>query len=150
MLNIIDEFTRECLSIDVERRMNHKMVIDRLAELFVHRGTPEYIRYDNGPEFVAEPLREWLDKVDVNTAYIELGSPWKNGYIESFNARLRDELLNGEIFETLLEAKVLIERWRVHYNTIRPHSALNGQPPAPETLLHTKDFTYLNLNAILT
>ena len=86
----------------------------------------------------------------VNTAYIEPGSPWENGYIESFNARLRDELLNGEIFDTLLEAKVLIERWRVHYNQVRPHSALNGRPPAPETLLHTKDFSYMNLNAILT
>ena len=150
MLNIIDEFTRECLSIDVERRMNHKTVIERLAELFVHRGTPEYIRSDNGPEFVAEPLRNWLEKVDVNTAYIEPGSPWENGYIESFNARLRDELLNGEIFETLLEAKVLIERWRVHYNTVRPHSALGGRPPAPETIISRKNFTNKKLNPILT
>ena len=150
ILAVLDEYTRECLAIDVGRRMNHKTVLDTLCELFIHRGTPEYIRSDNGPEFVAQDLRDWLDKVDVNTAYIEPGSPWENGYIESFNARLRDELLNGEIFDTLLEAKVLIERWRVHYNTIRPHSALNGRPPAPETLLHTKDFTYLNLNAILT
>ena len=130
--------------------MNHKIVLETLAELFVHRGTPQYIRSDNGSEFVAQDLRDWLDKVAVNTAYIEPGSPWENGYIESFNARLRDELLNGEIFDTLLEAKVIIERWRVHYNQVRPHSALNGHPPAPETLLHIKDFTYLNLNAILT
>ena len=150
ILAVLDEYTRECLAIDVGRRMNHKTVLDTLSELFIHRGTPEYIRSDNGPEFVAQDLRDWLDKVDVNTAYIEPGSPWENGYIESFNARLRDELLNGEIFDTLLEAKVLIERWRVHYNTIRPHSALNGRPPAPKTLLHTKDFTNMNLNAILT
>jgi transposase InsO family protein len=150
ILAVLDEYTRECLAIEVGRRMNHKTVLDTLSELFIHRGTPEYIRSDNGPEFVAQDLRDWLDKVDVNTAYIEPGSPWENGYIESFNARLRDELLNGEIFDTLLEAKVLIERWRVHYNTVRPHSALKAQPPAPETLLHTKGFTYLNLNAILT
>lgn len=150
MLNILDEYTRECLSIDVERCMNHKMVIDRLAELFVHRGTPEYIRSDNGSEFVAEPLRDWLGKLKVNTAYIEPGSPWENGYIESFNARLRDELLNGEIFETLLEAKVLIERWRIHYNTVRPHSALGGRPPAPETIIPKETFTNKNLTPILT
>lgn len=135
ILAILDEFTRECLAIEVERRMNHKIVLEMLAELFVHRGTPLYIRSDNGSEFVAQDLRDRLDKVGVNTAYIEPGSPWDNGYIESFNARLRDELLNGEIFDTLLEAKVLIERWRVHYNQVRPHSALNGRPPAPETLL---------------
>ena len=150
ILAILDEFTRECLAIDVKRRMNHRTVLDRLSELFVHRGTPKYIRSDNGAEFTANALREWLDKVDVNTAYIEPGSPWENGYIESFNARLRDELLNGEIFDTLLEAKVLIERWRVHYNQVRPHSALNGRPPAPETMLHGKDFTIQKLNAILT
>lgn len=150
ILAILDEFTRECLAIEAGRRMNHKIVLETLAELFVHRGTPQYIRSDNGSEFIAQDLRDWLDKVDVYTAYIEPGSPWENGYIESFNARLRDELLNGEIFDTLLEAKVLLERWRVHYNQVRPHSALNGRPPAPETLLHRKDFTYMNLNAILT
>ena len=150
ILAILDEFTRECLAIEVKRRMRHKEVIEVLAELFIQRGTPEYIRSDNGSEFVAQDLRDWLDKVDVNTAYIEPGSPWENGYIESFNARLRDELLNGEIFETLLEAKVLIERWRVHYNTVRPHSALNGRPPAPETIIHRKDFTTYDLSPILT
>ncbi len=130
--------------------MNHKTVIERLAELFVYRGTLEYIRSDNGPEFVAEPLREWLDKVGVNTAYVEPGSPWENGYIESFNSRLRDELLNGEIFETLLEAKVLIERWRIHYNIVRPHSALGGRAPTPETFIKRRDFTNKKLDPILT
>ena len=151
ILAVLDEFTRECLAIEVQRRMTHKEVIEALAELFIHRGTPEYIRSDNGSEFVAKPLRKWLKKADVNTAYIEPGSPWENGYIESFNARLRDELLNGEIFETLHEAQVLIERWRVHYNTVRPHSALNGRPPlAPETIIPRKDFTPNNLTPILT
>ena len=133
MLTLIDEFTRECLAIDVERRMNHQRVLDRLAELFVHRGTPEFIRSDNGAEFTAEAVRDWLERVGVKTAYIEPGSPWENGYIESFNGRLRDELLNGEIFDTLTEARVLIERWRREYNTIRPHSSLGYRPPAPET-----------------
>ena len=103
-----------------------------------------------GSEFTAEALREWLYKVGVNTAYIEPGSPWENGYSESFNARLRDELLNGEIFDTLLEAKVLIERWRVHYNQVRPQSALGGRPPAPETITPRKNFTNKKLNPILT
>lgn len=136
MLTLIDEFTRECLAIDVERRMNHQRVLDRLAELFVHRGTPDYIRSDNGAEFTAQAVRDWLARVDVQTAYIEPGSPWENGFIESFNGRIRDELLNAEIFDTLLEAKVLIERWRQEYNTVRPHSSLNYRPPAPETLIH--------------
>ena len=150
ILAVLDEYTRECLAIGVERRMNHKRVLETLAELFTHHGTPEYIRSDNGAEFTADALREWLEKVDVNTAYIEPGSPWENGYIESFNARLRDELLNGEIFETLLEARILIERWRVHYNTVRPHSALNGRPPAPETMVFERSFPKQQLNAILT
>ena len=99
MLTLIDEYTRECLAIDVERRMNHQRVLDRLSELFVHRGTPDYIRSDNGAEFTAQAVRHWLARVGVQTAYIEPGSPWENGYIESFNGRLRDELLNGEIFD---------------------------------------------------
>ena len=150
ILAVLDEYTRECLAIEVERRMNHKTVLETLTELFIHRGTPEYIRSDNGAEFTAQVLRDWLEKLDVNTAYIEPGSPWENGYIESFNARLRDELLNGEIFDTLVEAKILIERWRVHYNTVRPHSALNGRPPAPETLVFERSFPNQQLNAILT
>ena len=132
MLTVIDEYTRECLAIDVERRMNHQSVLWRLCELFVERGAPDYIRSDNGAEFTAEAVREWLGKLGVGTAYIEPGSPWENGYIESFNGKLRDELLNGEIFDTLLEAKVLIERWRLDYNHVRPHSSLNYRPPAPE------------------
>jgi transposase InsO family protein len=133
MLTLIDEFTRECLAIDVARRMTSEQVLERLSDLFVRRGVPQYIRSDNGPEFTALKVREWLERVEVQTLFIEPGSPWENGYIESFNGKLRDELLNGEIFETLLEAKVLIERWRVEYNTIRPHSSLGYRPPAPET-----------------
>jgi transposase InsO family protein len=111
----------------------HKWVLDRLAELFVHRGTPEYIRSDNGAEFTAEAVRDWLERLHVATAYIEPGSPRENGNIESFNGKLQDELLNGEIFDTLLEAKVLIERCRSEYNQVHPHSALNYRTPAPET-----------------
>ncbi len=135
MLTILDEYTRECLAIDVARRMNHRNVLDRLAELFLHKGVPDYIRSDNGSEFIARDLQNWLRRLKVKTAYIEPNSPWENGYNESFNGKLRDELLNGEIFDTLLEAKVLIERWRKEYNTIRPHSALGYQPPAPEVRL---------------
>ncbi len=135
MLNILDEFSRECLSIRVNRRLRSSDVIDALADLFILRGLPAYIRSDNGPEFIAEALRHWLKELKVQTAYIEPGSPWENGYIESFNARLRDELLNGEIFYTREEAKAVIETWRRHYNTVRPHSALRYQPPAPQTVL---------------
>ena len=133
MLTVIDEFTRECLAIDVSRRMTSEDVLERLSDLFLQRGTPEFIRSDNGPEFAARRVRDWLEKVGVKTLFIEPGSPWENGYIESFNGKLRDELLNGETFETMREAKVLIERWRVNYNTIRPHSALGYQPSAPDT-----------------
>ena len=135
MLTIVDEYTRECLAIIVARQMKSIDVLQVLADLFVERGAPEYIRSDNGPEFTAGLIREWLGKVDVNTLFIEPGSPWENGYVESFNGKFRDELLNGEIFYTLLEARVLIERWRWEYNTIRPHSSLGYRPPAPETTL---------------
>ena len=141
ILAVIDEYTRECLSIDVERRMNHQRVLDRLTELFVHRGTPKYVRSDNGAEFTAQAVRDCLERVNVTTAYIEPGSPWENGYIESFNGKLRDELLNGEIFDTLLEAKVLIERWRRQYNQVRPHSSLNYRSPAPETWIPENEAT---------
>jgi len=134
MLTMIDEYTRECLAIDVARRLTADDVLARLTELFVWRGVPDYIRSDNGAEFTAEVVREWLHRVGVKTLYIEPGSPWENGYIESFNGKLRDELLNGEIFETLLEAKVLIEGWRQEYNQVRPHSALGYRPPAPEAI----------------
>jgi transposase InsO family protein len=131
MLTIVDEFTRECLSIDVARRITSDDVLERLAWLFVTRGVPEHIRSDNGPEFTAKVVRQWLEDVGVKTLFIEPGSPWENGYVESFNGKLRDELLNGEIFFTLREAKILIERWRVHYNHVRPHSSLGYLPPAP-------------------
>lgn len=133
MLNIIDEFTRECLAIRTDRKITAIDVIEILAELFITKGMPEYIRSDNGPEFVAELLQEWLGNLDVRPAFIEPGSPWENGYIESFNGKLRDELLNGEIFDTITEARVITERWRKRYNTIRPHSSLGYRPPAPET-----------------
>lgn len=132
-LNVIDEFTRECLMIRVKRKLNSRDVIDVLTDLFILRGPPAFIRSDNGAEFVAEAVREWIAAVGTKTAYIEPGSPWENGYCESFNARLRDELLDREIFYTLKEPQVLIEKWRVHYNTVRPHGALGWRPPAPES-----------------
>jgi transposase InsO family protein len=132
MLTMVDEYTRECLAIDVERRLDSEDVLDRLEQLFVSRGTPEFIRSDNGSEFTAHAVREWLGQVGVGTLYIEPASPWENGYVESFNGKLRDELLDREIFFTLDEAKVLIERWRWEYNTIRPHSSLGYRPPEPE------------------
>src|ERR1700733_3262615 len=134
MLTIVDEFTRECLAIDVARKLSSEDVLERLSDLFIRRGVPDYLRSDNGPEFTAKRVKDWLERVEVKTLFIEPGSPWENGYVESFNGKLRDELLNGEIFDPLLEAKVLIERWRVEYNTIRPHSALGYRPPAPEAI----------------
>jgi len=131
MLAVIDEFTRECLAIDVARRLNHDDVLERLSWLMATRGVPKHIRSDNGSEFTAIAVPEWLEKVDVKTLYITPGSPWENGYIESFNGKLGDELLEREIFYSLQEAKVLIEQWRVAYNTIRPHSSLGYRPPAP-------------------
>jgi putative transposase len=135
MLTLIDEFTRECLAIDVARKLKSDDVLERLSELFVLRGVPEHIRSDNGPEFTAKEVRHWLGRVGVKTLFIEPGSPWENGFIESFNGKLRDELLAREAFDTLLEAKVLIERWRLHYNTIRPHSSLGYRAPAPEAIV---------------
>ena len=135
MLAIIDEFTRECLAIDVARKLNHDDVLERLAWLMATRGVPDHIRSDNGSEFTAKAVRGWLKQVGVKTLYIEPGSPWENGYVESFNGKLGDELLEREVFDTLFEAKVLIERWRVHYNTVRPHSSLGYRPPAPEAWL---------------
>jgi len=132
--DIVDEYTRECLAIHVERRMRSIDVLQVLADLFLERGAPAYIRSDNGPEFAATLIRNWLERVDVETLFIEPGSPWENGYVESFNGKLRDELLDGEIFYTLQEAKVIVGRWRREYNTIRPHSSLGYRPPAPEAL----------------
>ncbi len=135
MLTVIDEFTRRCMAVVVERRLNSDNVLHCLTELFVQHGPPDHIRSDNGSEFTAHAVRDWLGRIGVKTLYIEPGSPWENGYNESFNSKLRDEILNTEIFSTLKEAKVLIERWRHHYNTIRPHSSLGYRPPAPETIL---------------
>jgi putative transposase len=134
LLSIIDEYTRECLAIEVSRRLDADAVLYRLTELFVSRRPPDYIRSDNGPEFTAKAVRGWLGRVGVKTLFIEPGSPWENGYNESFNGKLRDELLNGEIFYTLKEAQILIKHWRQEYNTIRPHSSLGYRPPAPEAI----------------
>ena len=134
MLTILDEHTRECLSIVVKRRLTSQDVLDELYNLFLLRGTPEYIRSDNGSEFTAKIIKEWLHNLEVKTLFIEPGSPWENGYIESFNGKLRDELLDREIFDTLLEAQVLIEGWRKGYNQVRPHSSLKYRPPAPEAI----------------
>jgi putative transposase len=131
ILNVLDEYSRECLGCLVARRITHQDVIDFLALLFIMKGIPDYLRSDNGPEFIADAVREWLFRLGVKTLFIEPGSPWENGYIESFNGRMRDELLNGEIFYTLLEAQVLVEDWRRQYNTVRPHSSLGYRPPAP-------------------
>ena len=132
ILTILDEYTRECPAILVGRRLTSEDVIDQLFNLFVLRGIPEHIRSDNGPEFTAKAIRKWLARIGVKALFIEPGSPWENGYIESFNGKLRDELLNREIFTTLTEAKVLIAGWRREYNQVRPHSSLGYRPPAPE------------------
>jgi len=133
LMTLIDEFTRECLAIRVARRINGLGVLETMADVMLVRGVPEHIRSDNGPEMTAKVVRQWLANVGAKTLYIEPGSPWENGYCESFNGKLRDELLNGEIFYSLKEAQVLIEQWRVHYNTVRPHSSLGYRPPAPQT-----------------
>ena len=135
MLNVVDEFTHESLAIRVRRKLKSIDVIDVLAELFILRGIPGHIRSDNGPEFVAKAVQEWIAAVGAKTAYIAPGSPWENGYVESFNARLRDELLNGEIFYSLREAQIVIESWRRHYNGVRPHGSLGYKPPAPEVFI---------------
>jgi putative transposase len=135
ILTLMDEYTRECLAMLVSRRVTSQDVIDQLFQLFVLRGIPEHIRSDNGPEFTAREIRVWLTNIGVKTLFIEPGSPWENGYIESFNGKLRDELLNREVFSTFMEAKVLIEEWRKEYNSIRPHSSLGYRPPAPEAAL---------------
>ena len=135
MLNVVDEFTHECLAIRIARRLLAIDVIDVLSDLFILRGVPGHIRSDNGPEFVAKAVQDWIAAVGAKTAYIAPGSPWENGYIESFNARLRDELLNGEIFYSLREAQIVIESWRRHYNAIRPHASLGYRAPAPEVIV---------------
>jgi putative transposase len=136
MLTVIDEYSRECLAIVVERRLQSDDVLSCITELFVKHGPPEHIRSDNGSEFTARVVHQWIKRLGVQTLFIEPGSPWENGYNKSFNGKFRDELLNGEIFYTLKEAQVLIEEWRLEYNTFRPHSSLKYRPPAPEAWLH--------------
>ena len=134
ILVILDEYSRECLALHVARSIRAEQVMHVLADLFITHGVPGNIRSDNGPEFIAKSLRKWLKNVGVQTQYIQPGSPWENGYCESFNGKLRDHFLDGEIFTTLQEAKILIETWRKHYNTRRPHRSLGGRPPAPLTI----------------
>lgn len=134
LLTVLDEHSRECLAIRVGRRLNAKDVLATLSTLFLEHGVPQYLRSDNGAEMTAHAVREFLGELKVGALYIEPGSPWENGYIESFNGKLRDELLDGEVFTSLLEARILVEQWRRHYNTIRPHSALGYRPPAPEAI----------------
>ena len=143
MLTVIDEYTRKCLAIRVGSSLKADDVLETLSTLFIKEGVPDYIRSDNGSEFTAKALRDWIGSLGVKTAYIEPGSPWENGYNESFNGKLRDELLNREIFYSLKEAQILIEQWRSHYNEIRPHSSLGYRPPAPQVLISgnkTKEF----------
>jgi len=135
ILTVIDEFSRESLAMVVARKINSDDVLHCLTELFVKHGPPEHIRSDNGPEFTAKAVRSWLRRIGVKTLFIEPGSPWENGYNESFNGKLRDEVLNREIFYNLREAQVIIERWRQEYNTFRPHSSLGYRPPAPEAVM---------------
>jgi len=141
ILTIVDEYTRECLSLKSGRRITSEDVIQILADLFIQRGVPTYLRSDNGPEFTSKSVRDWLERLRVQTLFIEPGCPWENGYVESFNGKLRDELLNREIFYTLTEAEVLLESWRIHYNTKRPHSSLGYRPPVPEAIQPQKNLT---------
>ena len=134
ILNLLDEYTRECLASVVARRIRSQDVLLILVDLFLSHGIPTHIRSDNGPEFIARKLRQWLNALQVAPLYIGPGSPWENGYVESFNGKMREQFLNGELFYTLKEAQIMTERWRTHYNTIRPHSSLGGQPPTPETV----------------
>ena len=129
-LSVVDEYTRECLALKVDRGITSENVIDTLSELFAMRGVPRHIRSDNGPEFIAQALRRWLKQVGVGTLYIEPGSPWENGYAESFHGRLRDEFLAMEIFEGVRDARSLTASWRDEYNTQRPHSSLGYRTPA--------------------
>ena len=138
ILTIIDEYTRKCLSIHIQRQIKAPEVLYKLSELFITQGVPDHIRSDNGSEFSAKSTRGWLESLGVKTLFIEPGSPWENGYIESFNGKLRDELLNGEIFDTILEASVITENWRQQYNRVRPHSSLGYRPPAPEAILRVQ------------
>jgi transposase InsO family protein len=129
-LSIVDEYTRECLALEVDRSITAEKAIDVLAELFRVRGVPKHIRSDNGPEFIAKAIGRWLSLAGVETLYVEPGSPWENGYAESFHSRLRDELTNREEFTNLAEARHLADAWRLEYNHRRPHSSLGYLTPA--------------------
>ena len=129
-LTVLDEFTRESLTIEVGRSIKSKDVIAVLEYLFMIRGIPGFIRSDNGPEFIADAIKKWLEGMGVETLYVEPGSPWENGYIESFNGKFRDDVLNRELFYSVKEAKVLVEDWRLEYNDYRPHSGLGYMTPA--------------------
>jgi transposase InsO family protein len=131
MLNVVDEFTRECLSIRIAQKLKSSDVIDVLSDLFILRGVPEHTRSDHGLEFVAKAVQDWIATVGAKATYIKPASPWENGCVESFNARLRDEPLNGEVFYTLAEACVIVESWRRLYNTLRTHGSMGYRPPAP-------------------
>ena len=143
MLTVLDEYSRKCLAIVVGRSLTSDDVLATLTDLFTRYGSPAYIRSDNGPELTAKVVRDWLRELGVKTLFIEPGSPWENGYNESFNGTLGDEVLKREIFFTLTEAKVLIEQWRREYNTIRPHSSLGYRPPAPEAIRPDPAFLHL-------
>jgi len=143
-LNIIDEYSRKCLATRLKRKLNSTNVIDTLTDLFIVHGMPGYVRSDNDPEFIAEAVRKWIGAVGPQAAYIESGAPWENGYCERFNARFRDELLNGEVFYSLKEAQVIIEKQRKHYNAKRPHSALEYRPPAPEAIIPMDERPVMN------
>ena len=134
MLTLMDEFIRESSTIKVARQIKSINVLEILGDLFIRRGLPEHIWSDNGPEFTAKLIRFWLKQVGVQTQYTEPGSPWENGYIESFNGKFRDELLNGESFITLLKVQIAVERWRREYNQFRPHSSLGYRLPTPVTI----------------
>lgn len=133
LLTLIDEFSRECLAIRVARRLNSYHVMETLGDAMLQHGVPEHVRSDNGAEMTARRVKNWLHALGTRPLYIEPGSPWENGYCESFNGKLRDECLNGEIFYSLKEAQAVIEMWRTYYNTIRPHRSLGYRPPAPLT-----------------
>ncbi len=134
-LKVVDEFSRECLTIRVGRKLGSTELIYVLSDLFITRGTPAFARSDNGPEFVATAVKAWITELGARPAYIKPGSPWENGYVERLDGKFRDELRADEASSTLAEARVLIEQWRVHYNTVRPHSSLGYRPPAPEIIL---------------
>jgi transposase InsO family protein len=135
LLTVVDEYTRQCLAIKVGRQLRADDVLQCLTDLCVAHGVPDHLRADNGPEFTNRAVRSWLGRVGSRPLFIEPGSPWENGYVESFNGKLRDELLDRELFYTLWEAQVLIEHWRRTYNQIRPHSSLRNRPPAPEAII---------------